>query len=160
MVMIGAFCRRIRSSCRPTTCSARYGHGTGRLPPASESAPMDTSRGSADESQALRRCLRGLTALSTLSAVWSGCDLRQIAAGLSGVPCRSLPVAFVYVRLNDEDGKAVEASAPEGALPHERVEILRRPLEPLLTTPGAHRQPPSRVRSVDVLCRSSSCRLG
>jgi hypothetical protein len=60
---------------------------------------MDTNRASADDAQVLRRCVRELTALSTLSAVWSGRDLGQIAAGLSGVLCRSLPVALVYVRL-------------------------------------------------------------
>src|SRR5688572_30851375 len=97
---------------------------------------MDISRASADESQALRRCVRELAALSTLSAVWSGHDLAQIAAGLSGVLCRSLPVEFVYVRLNSAEGTtAVEAgSSPEGALPPERVEILSRSLEPLVMT--------------------------
>ena len=101
---------------------------------------MEISRPSADESQALRRCVRELAALSTLSAVWSSRDLPQIAAGLSGVLCRSLPVEFVYVRLNSTEGtKAVEAgSSPEGALPAERVEILSRSLEPLVTTSATH----------------------
>jgi PAS domain S-box-containing protein len=103
---------------------------------------MDSSRASADDSQALRRCVRELAALSTLSAVWSGGDLPQIAAGLSSVLCRSLPVEFVYVRLNNAGlfngtagTEAVEAgSSPEGALPAERVEILSRSLEPLVTS--------------------------
>jgi PAS domain S-box-containing protein len=101
---------------------------------------MDTSRASADDLQALRRCVRELVALSTLSAVWSGHDLPQIAAGLSGVLCRSLPVEFVYVRLNNAEGtKAVEAgSSPEGALPAERVEILSRSLEPLVAASATH----------------------
>jgi PAS domain S-box-containing protein len=97
---------------------------------------MDTSRAGADESQALRRCVRELAALSTLSAVWSSRALPQIAAGLSRVLCRSLPVEFVYVRLNSAEGtKAVEAaSSLEGALPEERLEILSRSLESLATT--------------------------
>src|SRR5687767_10617006 len=101
---------------------------------------MDISHASADDSQALRRCVRELTALSTLSAVWSGRDLPQIAAGLSGVLCRSLPVEFVYVRLNSAEGtKAVEAgSSPEGALPAERVEILSQSLGPRVTTSATH----------------------
>jgi PAS domain S-box-containing protein len=99
-------------------------------------APMDISRASADDSQALRRCVRELAALSTLSAVWSGHDLPQISAGLSGVLCRSLPVEFVYVRLNSEEGtKTVEAgSSHEGALPPESVDILSRSFGPLATT--------------------------
>jgi PAS domain S-box-containing protein len=100
---------------------------------------MNTDRAGADDSQALRRCLRELAALSTLSAAWSDSDVRQIATGLSGVLCRSLPVAVVYVRLNSEDGtKAVEAaSSPQGALPAERVEMFSRILEPLLARTGA-----------------------
>jgi len=101
---------------------------------------MDINRAGADDSQALRRCVRELAGLSTLSAVWSGRDLPQIAAGLSGVLCRSLPVELVYVRLNSaERTKAVEAaSSPEGALPAERVEILGRSLESLATTSATH----------------------
>jgi PAS domain S-box-containing protein len=99
---------------------------------------MDTNRASPDDSQSLRRCLRELAALSTLSAVWSGSDVRQIAAGLSGVLCRSLPVTLVYVRLKSGDGtKGVEtASGPQGPLPSERAETLSRTLESLLTTSG------------------------
>jgi PAS domain S-box-containing protein len=101
---------------------------------------MDNSRASADDSQALRRCVRELAALSTLSAVWTGSDLPQIAAGLSAVLCRSLPVEFVYVRLNAAAGsQAVEAgSSPEGALPVERIEILSSTLAPLVRTSATH----------------------
>ena len=99
---------------------------------------MDAHRPGADDAQALRRCVRELAALSTLSAVWGGSDRRQIAAGLSGVLCRSLSVAVVYVRLTTEDDGTVEsASAPSGALSGERVDRLRRTLEPILTTRGA-----------------------
>jgi PAS domain S-box-containing protein len=99
---------------------------------------MDTSLTGADDSQTLRRCLRELAALSALSAVWSGRDARQIASGLSGVLCRSLPVALVYVRLNDEEGTTpLEAACtPHGALPAGRVEVLGRTLEPLLKSSG------------------------
>src|SRR5687767_12868590 len=101
---------------------------------------MDSNRASADDSQALRRCVRELAGLSTLSAVWSGRDLPQIAAGLSGVLCRSLPVEFVYVRLNSAEGTtAVEAaSSPEGALPADRVEILSESLQSLVMTGATH----------------------
>jgi GAF domain-containing protein len=101
---------------------------------------MDINRAGADDSQALRRCVRELAALSTLSAIWSGRDLSQIAAGLSGVLCRSLPVELVYVRLNSAEGtKVIEAaSSTEGALPAERLEILSRSLESLATTSATH----------------------
>jgi PAS domain S-box-containing protein len=100
---------------------------------------METNPARADDSQALRRCIRELAALSTLSAVWRGRDLQQIADGLSSVLCRSLPVALVYVRLGSEDGPPVEAaSAPEGVLPAERAGTLGRTFEPLLTTSGIH----------------------
>jgi PAS domain S-box-containing protein len=100
---------------------------------------MDTTPAGADDAQALRRCLRELAALSTLSAVWSGRDLPQIAAGLSGVLCRSLPVALVYVRLTGGEGAvaAAAASAPHGPLPAAEVERLSTLLAPLLTTSGS-----------------------
>jgi PAS domain S-box-containing protein len=72
-----------------------------------------------DDAQSLRRCVRELTALSTLSAVWTDSDLRQIADGLCGVVLRSLPVTFVQVRLHGIDGSlAVEAAVtPLGPVP-------------------------------------------
>src|ERR1041384_6427574 len=99
---------------------------------------MDANRPGADDAQALRRCVRELAALSTLSAVWGGSDPRQIAAGLSGVLCRSLSVAVVYVRLTTDDDGAVEAaSVAQGPLTADRLDTLRSTLEPLLTTSGA-----------------------
>jgi PAS domain S-box-containing protein len=95
---------------------------------------MDVTRAGADDPQALRRCVRELAALSTLSAVWDGSDPRQIAVGLSGVLCRSLSVAVVYVRVTTDDGAALEAaSAAEGPLSAERLDTLRTILEPVLT---------------------------
>jgi PAS domain S-box-containing protein len=94
---------------------------------------MNANPAGADDSQALRRCVRELTALSTLSAVWSGSDLRQIAAGLSSVVCRSLTVALVYVRLDPGDrGAMVEAaSTPQGPLSADAAETLGRTLGPV-----------------------------
>jgi PAS domain S-box-containing protein len=96
---------------------------------------METKHAIADERQALRRTVRELAALSTLSAVWSGSDVRQIADGLSGVLFRSLDVALVYVLVYARHGAAaaVEAAcAPEGLLPADRVHTLGRTLDPLL----------------------------
>ena len=82
---------------------------------------MEITRAGADDAQALRRCVRELAALSTLSAVWDGSDPRQIAVGLSGVLCRSLSLAVVYVRLTTEDDGTVEAaSEAQGPLAADR----------------------------------------
>src|ERR1041384_3169054 len=98
---------------------------------------MDATRPGADDAQALRRCVRELAALSTLSAVWGGSDPRQIAAGLSGVLCRSLSLSVVYVRLTTEDDGTVEtASDAQGPLAADRVDTFRSILEPVLTKSG------------------------
>ena len=103
---------------------------------------MDANHPGADDAQALRRCVRELAALSTLSAVWGGSDPRQIAAGLSGVLCRSLSVAVVYVRLTTEDDGAVEAaSEAQGPLAADRIDTLRSILEPVLTKRGTDTAP-------------------
>ena len=101
----------------------------------------DANGGGADDPSALRRCVRELAALSALSAVWSGSDPRQIAAGLSGVLARSLPVALVYVRLSPGDGAEVVETActPQGPVPADDAATLGRTLEPLLTTSGSER---------------------
>jgi hypothetical protein len=67
-----------------------------------------------DEAQALRRCVRELTALSTLSAAWSGSGPREIADGLSGVLFRSLRLDLVYVRVNDLSGRVAFETAGAG----------------------------------------------
>jgi PAS domain S-box-containing protein len=96
---------------------------------------MDANRPGADDAQALRRCVRELAALSTLSAVWDASDARQIAAGLSGVLCRSLSAALVYVRLTTDDAGVVEAaSAAQGPLAADQIDTLRRALAPALST--------------------------
>lgn len=110
--------------------------------PEPESALMDANRPGADDARALRRCVRELAALSTLSAVWAVSDPRQIAAGLSGVLCRSLSVAVVYVRLTTEDGGAAEAaSGAQGPLAVDGVDTLRSILEPVLTNRGTETAP-------------------
>jgi len=103
---------------------------------------MDANRPGADDAQTLRWCVRELAALSTLSAVWGGSDPRQIAAGLSGVLCRSLSVALVYVRLTTgDDGPVEAASEPHGPLAADRVDMLRSILEPVLTNRGTDTAP-------------------
>src|SRR5688500_7810659 len=69
-----------------------------------------------DDAQTLRRCVRELAALSTLSAVWTNNDLQQIADGLAGVVLRALPLSLVHVRVHGFDGSiAVEiARTPHG----------------------------------------------
>jgi signal transduction histidine kinase/ActR/RegA family two-component response regulator len=70
----------------------------------------------------LRRYLRDLVAVSTLSAVWSRRDPKLIAQSLADVICRSLPVGVAYVRLGQDDANAVEAAgAANGPLAHEQA---------------------------------------
>ena len=79
---------------------------------------MQTIPPTVDESQSLRRCVRELAALSTLAAAWSQSEPKEIADGLASVLCRALPVAFVYVRVNDPSETLVVevARSPEGAI--------------------------------------------
>jgi signal transduction histidine kinase/ActR/RegA family two-component response regulator len=71
---------------------------------------------------ALRRYLRDLVAVSTLSAAWSRRDPQLIARDLADVICRSLPVAVAYVRLGRDDGSGVEAAgAATGPLTAEQA---------------------------------------
>ena len=72
--------------------------------------------GSLDDAPTLRRCVRELAALSTLSAVWANNDLQQIADGLAGVVLRALPLSLVHVRVHGFDGSiAIEiARTPHG----------------------------------------------
>src|SRR5688500_2753397 len=87
-----------------------------------------------DETEGLRRRVRDLAARSTLSAVWSRSDAREIADGLASVLCRALPVAFVYVRVSGPDGKtAIEvACTHRGRTPAQQVYEIGQELEPLL----------------------------
>jgi PAS domain S-box-containing protein len=103
---------------------------------------METKAVAADEREALRRCVRELAGLSTLSAVWSGSDPRQIADGLSGVLSRSLPVSLVYVHLNVDHGAPVEAACtPNGPVPAGDLRAIGAIFEPLLKPTSADHAP-------------------
>ncbi len=96
---------------------------------------MDAMQPIPDETRDLRRCVRELTALSTLSAVWSQSDLPEIAEGLCRVLSSSLSAAIVYVRVNGHAGAvaAEVAGTPAGpATPSKAKEIgaaLEAPLQ-------------------------------
>lgn len=87
-----------------------------------------------DETQALRRCVRELAALSTLSAVWSRNDVGEIAEGLCRVLCRSLPAAFTYVRISGQpETVAVEvADTLRAPTPANQIQEICNTLAPLL----------------------------
>jgi PAS domain S-box-containing protein len=72
---------------------------------------MPTTPTQPDETQTLRRSVRELAALSTLSAVWSGSTPLEIAEGLGGVLLRSLGLTLVYVRVNGLDDSVVFETA-------------------------------------------------
>jgi PAS domain S-box-containing protein len=81
-------------------------------------------KGTLDDAVTLRRCVRELAALSTLSAVWSGHELPQIADGLAGVLLRALPIDVVNVRLHGLAGNVVVEAArtPHGPIPADRFQ--------------------------------------
>jgi len=95
---------------------------------------VNPSQRLADDPQALRRCMRELVGLSTLSAVWSGQRVEDIGEGLCRVLSTSLGATFVYVRLGRGDGPvALEiAGTPRGARHRDHLESLTATLEPLL----------------------------
>ncbi len=93
---------------------------------------MDTMQAIADETKALRRGVRELAALSTLSAVWSQSDPREIAAGLCRVLSSSLPAAFVYVRVSGHGGAVVEvAGTQRGPATPSKTKEIRTAIEAL-----------------------------
>jgi PAS domain S-box-containing protein len=81
-------------------------------------------KGNVDDVIALRRCVRELAGLSTLSAVWSGHELPQIANGLAGVLLRALPIDVVSVRLHGLGGNVVVEAActPQGPIPADQIQ--------------------------------------
>jgi len=95
---------------------------------------METIEAIPHESQGLRRCLRELAALSTLSAVWSQKDLPEIADGLGLVLFRALPLEFVYVRATAENGAVDAAHTLEGPVSADETRQLAQKLRPLLTS--------------------------
>src|SRR6266404_5202334 len=57
----------------------------------------------------LRKSMRDLVALSTLSSLWSGYEPHHLAQGLSDVLREMLPLEFIYIRLwNPHGGDPVE----------------------------------------------------
>src|SRR5690348_8020404 len=104
---------------------------------------METQQLSPDETQALRRCVRELTALSTLSAVWARYDVREIANGLCRVICRSLPAAFAYVRVSGHGGTvAVEvAGTQRGPTSANQTQEISKTLEPLFRSGRPYEMP-------------------
>ena len=92
-----------------------------------------------DDNQTLRRCVRELAALSTLSAAWSASGPREIAEGLSGVLFRSLRLDLVYARVNDLGGSVAfeTARTPQGTMPPDQVRDLGKFFAPLLKNSGS-----------------------
>src|ERR671935_1614726 len=89
---------------------------------------MVANEPTADE-HALRRCICELTALSTLSAVWSRSDVQEVADGLAVVLFRALPVAIVYVQAYGMDGTAVEVvHTPQGLVSTEQASEIGKAL--------------------------------
>ena len=109
---------------------------------------METPRANRDETQSLHRCVQELAALSTLAAAWSRSEPLEIADGLANALCRALAVAFVYVRLSGQGGKAVVETArmPRGPLAANQVDEIGRQLEPLLI-PGNPSQETSVIQN-------------
>jgi PAS domain S-box-containing protein len=66
------------------------------------------------DSQALRRYLRDLAALTALPAVWQGADPRQIAESLADVLVKVLCPEFVYLRLKGARGEDLVEVARTG----------------------------------------------
>ena len=86
------------------------------------------------EVQQLRRCIRDLVALSAFPAVWVGYDPRQIAESLADGLRHMLNLDLIYLAVRDRaDGIGVEvARTPEGPAPADRVQEIRRVLDPWL----------------------------
>lgn len=105
---------------------------------------MQTTQPMSGETQSLRRCVRELAALSAVSAAWSQSAPREIADGLGSAICRTLPVAFVYIRVSGPAGQpAIEvAHTHRGPIPARQAHEIGRKLQPLLK-PGNPDQPPA-----------------
>ncbi len=86
------------------------------------------------EVQQLRRCIRDLVALSAFPAVWVGYDPRQIAESLADGLRHMLNLDLIYLAVRDRaDGIGVEvARTPQGPAPANRVQEIRRVLDPWL----------------------------
>ncbi|MFL5575565.1 MAG: PAS domain-containing protein [Gemmatimonadaceae bacterium] len=123
------------------------------------SAPVDSA---AEEVARLRGCLNDLASLVALPAVWAGGEPPRIVSTLLDALLAMLPLAFVYVRLTDPDGRPT-VERMRVAEPLERMargreigEVLDRSLgdAPLKWPPSA------RVCIGDVDLRVACARLG
>ena len=117
---------------------------------------MDTIEHATDEAATLRRCVRELAALSTLSAAWARKDVPEVAEGLCLVLCRSLPASFAYVRLAGRCGTvAVEAAGTQqGPIAQNESREIGRTLAPLMD--GCH---PERAPTIANPLGSGTLRL-
>jgi PAS domain S-box-containing protein len=123
---------------------------------------MDTKQPISDETQALRRYVRDLAALTTVSAAWSRSDAQEIAEGLGHVICRSVQVAFVYVRVPGQAGAAAieVARTTAGPAPANQAREIGKTLEPLLR-PDRADQPPSITNPFGIgMLRLAVARIG
>jgi PAS domain S-box-containing protein len=84
-----------------------------------------------DQIDELRRAMRELVGVSSLSAVWAGNDAPAIAEGLCKVLCRSLPASFAYVRINGENGD-IEMTGTDRGIEPGRARDVGRTLAPIL----------------------------
>lgn len=90
--------------------------------------PLDQS-----QIEELRRSMRELVGLSSLSAVWVGRDAPAIAEGLCKVLSRSLPASFAYVRINGEGGlPAAEMAGADGGVEPGRTREVGQALESMV----------------------------
>ena len=86
------------------------------------------------EVQQLRRCIRDLVALSAFPAVWASYDPRQIAESLADGLGHMLNLDFIYLAVTGRaDRIGIEfARTQEGPAPADRVQEIRRVLDPWL----------------------------
>ena len=91
----------------------------------------------ADETLALRRCIRDLVALSTLPAVWAQSHAAHVAQDLAEVLRRMLLIELVFVRTQDAGGTIVRAATSAGPCTPETCRSLTAALEPVMSS-AAH----------------------
>ena len=88
-----------------------------------------------DPSEALRRTLRDMVALSVLPAVWGQFAPRQLAASLAKVIRDTLMVQVVYVRL-DPSGEFEEVACTQGPCSPEEIADIGRAFATVLDQTG------------------------
>src|SRR5687767_5904980 len=91
----------------------------------------------ADDTQALRRCIRDLVALSTLPAVWAQSAAGDIAQDLAEVLRRMLLIELVFVRTQDATSPISRAATTRGRCDPDACRAVALALEPAMS-PEAH----------------------